>query len=110
MVTQNLYKETKYLDPVEVTQEMTKTLKEHEKCDLIICLSHLGHNYKDNPNKICDVSLAKSTKDIDLIIGGHTHTFLNKPEIITNINGEKVIINQVGCFVFHRIKIEINFT
>ncbi len=55
------------------------------------------------------MSLAKSTKDIDLIIGGHTHTFLNKPEIITNINGEKVIINQVGCFGLYLGKIDFYF-
>ncbi len=98
LVTQKLFKETKYLDPIEITEEMTRILKEKEKCDLIICLSHLGHFYKDAPSKICDVSLAKSTKDIDLIIGGHTHTFLEKPVIVDNIKGEKVIINQVGCW------------
>jgi len=98
LVTQKLFKETKYLDPIEITQEMTRILKEKEKCDLIICLSHLGHFYKDAPSKICDVSLAKSTKDIDLIIGGHTHTFLEKPVIVKNIKDEKVIINQVGCW------------
>ena len=98
LVTQKLFKETKYLDPIEISQEMTRILKEKEKCDLIICLSHLGHFYKDTPSKICDVSLAKSTKDIDLIIGGHTHTFLEKPVIVDNIKGEKVIINQVGCW------------
>ena len=98
LVTQKLFKETKYLDPIEISQEMTRILKEKEKCDLIICLSHLGHFYKDDPSKICDVSLAKSTKDIDLIIGGHTHTFLEKPVIVDNIKGEKVIINQVGCW------------
>ncbi len=85
LVTQKLFKETKYLDPIEISQEMTRILKEKEKCDLIICLSHLGHFYKDAPSKICDVSLAKSTKDIDLIIGGHTHTFLEKPVIVDNI-------------------------
>ena len=98
LVTQKLFKETKYLDPIEISQEMTRILKEKEKCDLIICLSHLGHFYKDAPSKICDVSLAKSTKDIDLIIGGHTHTFLEKPVIVKNIKDEKVIINQVGCW------------
>ena len=98
LVTQKLFKETKYLDPIEISQEMTRILKEKEKCDLIICLSHLGHFYKDAPSKICDISLAKSTKDIDLIIGGHTHTFLEKPVIVDNIKGEKVIINQVGCW------------
>lgn len=98
LVTKKLFKETKYLDPVEITQEITRILKEKEKCDLIICLSHLGHFYKDNPNKVCDLSLAKSTKNIDLIIGGHTHTFLDRPAIVENIEGQKVIINQVGCW------------
>ena len=109
LVTKSLYKETKYLDPVEITQEMTKILKEKEKCDLIICLSHLGHSYKDNSKKISDLTLAKSTKNIDLIIGGHTHTFLDKPEIVTNIDGEKVIINQVGCFGLYLGQIDFYF-
>ena len=79
LVNNNLYKETKYLDPIEMTQEMTKILKEKEKCDLIICLSHLGHSYKNDSKKISDVTLAKSTRNIDLIVGGHTHTFLARP-------------------------------
>ena len=109
LVNNNLYKETKYLDPIEMTQEMTKILKEKEKCDLIICLSHLGHYYKNNSKKISDVTLAKSTKNIDLIIGGHTHTFLDRPEIVTNIDQEKVIINQVGCFGLYLGQIDFYF-
>ena len=109
LVNTSLYKETKYLDPIEITQEMTKILKEEEKCDLIICLSHLGYSYKDNSKKISDITLAKSTKNIDLIIGGHTHTFLDRPEIVTNIDGEKVIINQVGCFGLYLGKIDFYF-
>ena len=109
LVTQKLFKETKYLDPIEVTQEMTRILKEKEKCDLIICLSHLGHLYKENPNKVCDVSLAKSTKNIDLIIGGHTHSFLEKPTIVNNLEGKKVIINQVGCWGLYLGQIDFYF-
>ena len=88
---------------------MTKILKEKEKCDLVICLSHLGHSYRDNSKKISDITLAKSTKNIDLIIGGHTHTFLDRPEIVTNIDGEKVIINQVGCFGLYLGQIDFYF-
>jgi 5'-nucleotidase len=44
------------------------------------------------------VKLAEATRDIDLIIGGHTHTFLEKPEVRTNVSGKKVLINQVGCY------------
>lgn len=96
LVNAHLYKETKYLDPIEIATDMARILKEEKKCDLIICLSHLGFEY--NSNKISDVKLAKATKDIDLIIGGHTHTFLEKPEIQINKAGKKVLINQVGCF------------
>ncbi len=96
LVNSHLYKETKYLDPLEIAADMTRILKEEKKCDLIICISHLGFEYKSG--KISDVKLAKATKDIDLIIGGHTHTFLEKPEIHINKAGKKVLINQVGCF------------
>jgi len=75
LVDKKMYKETGYLNPVEITQDITSKLKNEEKCDLIICLSHLGYYYKNNPDKISDLNLAKITKNIDLIIGGHTHTF-----------------------------------
>src|SRR5690606_37672370 len=84
LVDKNMYKETKYLDPIETVQEMKWILKDDETCDVIICLSHLGYDYKENPNKISDLKLAASTKNLDLIIGGHTHTFLSKPTIVKN--------------------------
>ena len=90
-----LYKETAYLDPIEITQDMGRYLKIEKGCDLVICLSHLGYHYK-NKNKISDLSLAQQTQNIDLIIGGHTHTFLKKPTITKNINSENMLINQVG--------------
>ena len=73
---------------------LERQLKHELNCDLFICLSHLGCEYKSK--KISDTVLAQQTRDIDLIIGGHTHTFLKKPKIITNLRKEKVIINQVG--------------
>tara|TARA_R100000935_G_C2833283_1_gene166468 strand:- start:743 stop:1651 length:909 start_codon:yes stop_codon:yes gene_type:complete len=97
LVNESLYKETKYLDPVEIATDMTRKLKQEQKCDLVICLSHLGYEYK-NESKISDVLLATQTKDIDLIIGGHTHTFLDKPTILKNLEGKKVLVNQVGCY------------
>lgn len=93
-----LYKETVYLDPIEVTQEMTNTLKNQEQCDLVICLSHLGYFYKSTPDYICDLNLAKNTKNIDLIIGGHTHTFLKKPTVVRNLDNKNLLVNQVGCW------------
>jgi 5'-nucleotidase len=98
LVTKELYRETKYLDPIHIAQDVAKKLKNEEKCDLIICLSHLGYKYDNLPNRVCDYNLAKKTKDIDLIIGGHTHTFMNEPIILKNQISKDVLVNQVGCF------------
>lgn len=94
LVSKKLYKETKYLDPVEVSQATVSKLKNEENCELVICLSHLGYQY--NSDKISDLQLAAKTKDIDLIIGGHTHTFLPKPTVVKNSEGIDTIVNQVG--------------
>ncbi|MEW4924200.1 metallophosphatase [Algibacter sp. 2305UL17-15] len=109
LVTQKMYKETKYLDPVEMTQDMTRILKTEEKCDLIICLSHLGYDYNKNPDKISDLKLAAATKNIDLIIGGHTHTFLPKPTIVQNIEQQNMLVNQVGCYGLYLGQIDFYF-
>ena len=108
LVSKNLFKETKYLDPLEMAQEMSNQLKKNENCDLVVCLSHLGYKYKDE-NKICDHIIAKNTQDIDLIIGGHTHTFMKKPEVIRNKVGKQVLINQVGCFGLYLGKVDFEF-
>ncbi|MDC6405517.1 MULTISPECIES: bifunctional metallophosphatase/5'-nucleotidase [Maribacter] len=97
LVTKKLYKETEYLDPYEVATDIEALLKETEKCDIIICLSHLGYSY-ENENRPDDLKLGKRTKYTDLIIGGHTHTFLERPTVITNANGREILVNQVGCF------------
>jgi 5'-nucleotidase len=99
LVDKLMYKETVYNDPVETTQDMVRILKKEQKCDLVICLSHLGYKYnKEDSDKISDLKMAALTKDIDLIIGGHTHTFLDKPTIVKNVEGKEVLVNQVGCY------------
>ncbi|WP_067146549.1 bifunctional metallophosphatase/5'-nucleotidase [Pseudotamlana agarivorans] len=107
LVTDTNYKETKYLDPVEISQDMTRILKEEKGCDLVICLSHLGYEY--NSDKISDIKLAKATKNIDLIIGGHTHTFLSKPTVVKNIEGKNTLVNQVGCYGINVGRIDFYF-
>ena len=109
LVEKRMYKETKYLDPTETAQEMTRILKQQEQCDLIICLSHLGYNYSNRPEKISDLKLAGLTKDIDLIIGGHTHTFLKKPTVVKNSEGKNMLVNQVGCYGINLGKIDFYF-
>ena len=108
LVSPELFKETTYLDPIEITKDITRELKENENCDLIICLSHLGYHYK-NTQKVSDLKLAAATKDIDLIIGGHTHTFLPKPTLVKNVNNETVIVNQVGAYGVNLGRIDFYF-
>jgi 5'-nucleotidase len=109
LVSPSMFKETKYLNPIEISQDMTRVLKTEEGCDLIICLSHLGYHYGNNSDKISDLSLAKATRDIDLIIGGHTHTFLPKPTIVKNIDNKNMLVNQVGCYGINLGKIDFYF-
>jgi 5'-nucleotidase len=94
LVDKRLYKETKYNDPVASATRIVEKLKNVEECDLIICLSHLGYKYKTD--KISDLKLAAQTNNIDLIIGGHTHTFLDKPTAIRNLSNKETLVTQVG--------------
>ena len=109
LVDPKLYKETVYNDPIETAKEMTRILKDEEQCDLIICLSHLGYEYGKDQHRISDLELAAKTKNIDLIIGGHTHTFLPKPTIAKNMIGENVLVNQVGCYGLNLGRIDFYF-
>ncbi|MCO4820514.1 MAG: metallophosphatase [Flavobacteriaceae bacterium] len=109
LVLASQFKETKYLNPIEISQDMARILKDDEKCDLIICLSHLGYNYKNNDQKASDLTLARATKDIDLIIGGHTHTFLPKPTIEKNSDDKNVLVNQVGCYGLYLGQVDFYF-
>jgi len=109
LVDKKHYGETIYNDPLEVAQSISEQLKKTEKCDLVICLSHLGYTYKNEPSKICDLKLAEKSRNIDIIIGGHTHTFLDKPTLVQNLDNQTVIVNQVGCYGINLGKIDVVF-
>ena len=94
LVPESLYGNTKYLDPIAEASKTAEFLKRSKNCDMVICLSHLGYKYSDN--KVSDEILAKESEHIDLIIGGHTHTFMDAPKSYKNKLGDDVIVNQVG--------------
>lgn len=94
LVPKSLYKETQYQDPIAVGNAISKQLRYEEKCDFVVCLSHLGYRYRGD--KVSDVVLAQNTEEIDVILGGHTHTFMSEPDIQENLKGEEVVINQAG--------------
>ncbi|MDD4778391.1 MAG: metallophosphatase [Fermentimonas sp.] len=101
LVAADNYKGVKFLDPVKTANDMAELLLTKYKCDMIVCLSHLGYNN--------DLNLAESTRGIDLIIGGHSHTYLKEPAVRKNIDNKDVSIYQTngrGVFV-GRLDIEL---
>jgi len=92
LVSKSHFGETIYKNPLHIALETEKFLKKEKKCDLIICLSHLGLKYRDN--KISDITLASETFYTDLFIGGHTHTYLKDPIRVENKMGREVLVNQ----------------
>ena len=108
LVPKNLYQNTIYKNPVSSANYYANILKQKEKCDLVICLSHLGFKYKGD--KISDLKFASQTRDIDLIIGGHTHTFLKKPVKQLNMDQKEVLINQVGWAGINIGRIDYHFS
>jgi 5'-nucleotidase len=94
LVLPNQYDQTKYRDPLPIAKQIVAELRNNLGCHYIICLSHLGYTYPDD--RVSDKILAKSVPDINLILGGHTHTFLEQPDIVLHSNGRETTINQVG--------------
>ena len=94
LVPSELYGNTKYLDPIPEANKQAYYLKVKKGCDMVICLSHLGDQYKDN--KVSDEVFAKESEHIDLILGGHTHRFFDAPRKYDNKAGQEVLVNQVG--------------
>lgn len=94
LVPDELFGKTKYLDPVKAAIEQEKYLTEKEKCDFVICLSHLGYKY--DSDKVSDHVIAQNTSKTNLILGGHTHTFLDEAEKVINNAGDECHIFQVG--------------
>ncbi|MCL2652035.1 MAG: bifunctional metallophosphatase/5'-nucleotidase, partial [Candidatus Azobacteroides sp.] len=82
--------------PVESANQTAAFLKKEKKCDLVICLSHLG--YYPAEERVGDITLAKKSRNIDIILGGHTHTFLQQPDRRTNLDGKEVVIQQTGAY------------
>lgn len=84
-----------FLDPVDVADRVVKTLRTEEKCDVVICLSHLGMLGMDSPD-VGDEILVSRTTGIDLVLGGHTHTYMEHPAFLTNAEGAPVPVMHTG--------------
>lgn len=92
LVSAENHKGVKFEDPVSAAERVVGLLRGQEHCDVVICLSHLGWDIEG----IDDVEVIPATRDIDVVLGGHSHTYFEHPEIVKNADGKDVICNQMG--------------
>ena len=93
LISKDYYAGIEYLSPIETANKCAQELRE-QGCDIVICLSHLGYQM---PNETCDDErLAAATKGIDLILGGHSHTYFKEPAKLINAEGKEVIMQQMN--------------
>jgi len=107
LVAPSNFEGLKYLDPVEVARTTEETLKNRHRCQVIICLSHLGFSY--NHDRPSDVVIARETSFTDIIIGGHTHTLLDPAVKEKNKLNRDVTIGQTGSGGVRLGKMEVLF-
>ena len=86
VVDGDIAKALSYQEPAEVVNRLASYLKDEKNCDMVICLSHLGYGE--------DKDLAASVRNVDLIVGGHTHTLLDDKQVVKDLDGEDVVIVQ----------------
>ncbi|MBR4801344.1 MAG: metallophosphoesterase [Bacteroidales bacterium] len=86
----------KYLHPYKIVNQTARKLRRKEKCDLVIVLSHCGFSDGKDQNPD-DRMIASNTEGVDIIIGGHSHTFIKQPAIVESKSGKKVMVVQAGC-------------
>lgn len=108
VVDPGLYGDVRFRDPVINAKRSAQNLRDFHLCDYVICLSHLGFQY--DSNQIDDVALAQTVPGIDLIIGGHTHTFLDEPVAVENPEGSETLITQMGHSGIRLGRIDLNIS
>ncbi|MCD8282440.1 MAG: metallophosphatase [Prevotella sp.] len=106
LVANDNYAGVRYLDPVKCANETASILREKEKCDVVICISHMGWN--TDPNYIGDNQIIPQTHGIDIFLGGHSHTYLEKLEYINDADNHPVAIDQNGKHAIYVGKLVID--
>ena len=94
LIAEKNFAPLQYMDPVASAQQVANVLRDEEKCDAVICLSHQG-THPMNGGNISDMELAEKTKNIDVIIGAHTHKIVENL-YVKNLNGDSVLLTQTG--------------
>lgn len=108
LITPENFKGIVYHEPAGALNKVANMLKKDKKCDFVICLSHLGYQQPDGI--ISDVSIVKKCNNIDLIVGGHTHTLLERPDSVVDMSGKKVYVVQSGSMGVSIGRMDVGFS
>ena len=93
----------KYLDPAKVALETATMLKQEQKCDMVVCISHLGWDIKGDD----DQYMISHSRNIDLVLGGHSHSYLQELKYVKNMDGKDVAVDQNGKHAIFVGRIEV---
>lgn len=93
LISDKNFEGIRFLNPIDEVNRYAKILKEDEKVDLVIALSHLGYQ---SDSQFSDKKVAAGSRNVDIIIGGHSHTYLPEPVEVKNMDGQPVMITQSG--------------
>lgn len=98
-------RQLRFRDPVEVTEELAAMLRNKKKCDMVICLTHLGFDGREGD--MCDKLLVEKTRNVDLVVGGHSHTELEEVWWQPNVDGVKIPVVQNGCWGLNMANLKV---
>ncbi len=107
LVLASLHRGVEYTDPFAAARTSCQELRD-QGCELVICLSHLGYSYPDR-SRPSDITLAEAVPDIDLVLGGHTHTFLDEADVFEQGQTKFTLVNQVGWGGMRLGRIDVTF-
>lgn len=96
LVVDEKHRGVTYRDPIESARRVVQTLREQEQVDLVVVASHLGTKYEKEPERISDLKVVEQVPGIDFIAGGHTHSFMKRPEVYRAADGRESLLFQVG--------------
>ena len=105
LVLRDNYSDVKFIDPSTVANEMVTILKKEKKCDVVICISHLGWT----KNVYSDQNVFSKTRGVDLVLGGHSHTYFETLHYIKDLDGKEIPVDQNGKNGIFIGKLTLNF-
>ena len=96
LITPENFKGVKFTDPIKAAEKTVRTLRQKERCTLVVAMTHLGYFANPRAGQVGDSQVAAKVDGIDFIAGGHTHTFMKSPVVVKTPSGKNTIIFQVG--------------